>query len=116
MCNKAVIRIYYSHLSLPCDRIDGLSLKSRYNVYTCVYFWLLNPHYEKWTLPQYDYDLNIQTLLSALIDRYPFAQTSYRNSYGISLHMYINTRDTLVRLVQKWVKRIAFEFNTEKGL
>lgn len=34
----------------------------------------------------YDYDLNIQTLLSALIDRYSFAQTSYRNSRRNYIH------------------------------
>jgi len=77
-------RSYYLHLlfmfkSPPRDRISGLS--SRYNV--CVYSSLLNPHYEKWILSQYNYNLNIQTLFSALIDRYSFVQTSCRNSRSI---------------------------------
>jgi len=45
MRNKRSYYLYLLFIIKSRDRINGLS--SRYNI--CVYFSLLNPHYEKWT-------------------------------------------------------------------
>lgn len=75
-------RTYYSHLLFTFKSTPRSNrwfiIESRYNAR--VYFSLLNLHYEKRPYRSMrDYDLNIQTLGSALIDRYSFAETSYYN-------------------------------------